>query len=118
MKQNLEPQKNHGAPGATGPAVCEHCAGRTKERSAKEYTDLMNRLKRIEGQVRGIQGMVEKGAYCPDVLVQVSAVTSALASFNKVLLASHIRSCVVTDIRAGKEETIDELVGLLQKLMK
>ncbi|MBQ6376504.1 MAG: metal-sensing transcriptional repressor [Lachnospiraceae bacterium] len=103
--------------------VCKHCAGsaehpRTKKRSEKEYRDLMNRLKRIEGQVRGIEGMLERGAYCPDILVQVSAVNSALNSFNKVLLANHIRSCVAEDIRAGQDETIEELVGVLQKLMK
>ena len=95
---------------------CEHC--RHKERSDKEYRDLINRLSRIEGQIRGIQGMVDKGAYCPDILIQVSAVNAALNSFNKVLLANHIKSCVTTDIRAGKEETVDELVTVLQKLMK
>ena len=79
---------------------CEHC--RHKERSDKEYRDLINRLSRIEGQIRGIKGMVEKGAYCPDILIQVSAVNAALNSFNKVLLANHIKSCVTTDIRAGK----------------
>ena len=89
-----------------------------KERSTKEYKDLMNRLKRIEGQVRGIQGMLENDAYCTDVLIQVAAVNAALNSFNKVLLANHIRTCVARDIREGKEETIDELVATLQKLMK
>ena len=78
----------------------------------------MNRLKRVEGQVRGIEGMLEKNMYCPDILVQVSAVQSALNSFNKVLLANHIKSCVADDIRAGKDESIDELVRVLQKLMK
>lgn len=94
------------------------CGIRTKKRSEKEYRDLMNRLKRIEGQVRGVEGMLEKDAYCPDILVQVSAINSALNSFNKVLLASHIRSCVAEDIRSGEDESIDELVCLLQKLMK
>ncbi|MCM1252704.1 MAG: metal-sensing transcriptional repressor [Clostridium sp.] len=89
-----------------------------KERSDKEYKDLMNRLKRIEGQVRGIQGMLQKDAYCADVLVQVAAVNAALNSFNKALLASHIRTCVADNIRAGNDEVIDELVILLQKLMK
>ncbi|MBR6425772.1 MAG: metal-sensing transcriptional repressor [Oscillospiraceae bacterium] len=96
--------------------VC--CAGRTKHRSEKEQRDLMNRLKRIEGQVRGIQGMLEADAYCPDILIQVSAVNSALNSFNKELLAAHIRSCVVEDIQNGNEETIDELVKVLRKVMK
>ena len=79
---------------------------------------MLNRLSRIEGQVRGIRKMVENDVYCPDILIQVSAVNAALNSFNKVLLAEHIRSCVAEDIREGKEDTIDELVLLLQKLMK
>ena len=98
--------------------VCPECTHKIKERSDKEYRDLVNRLSRIEGQVRGIRKMVENHAYCTDILVQVSAVNAALNSFNKVLLANHIRTCVADDIRAGKEETIDELVAILQKLMK
>ena len=94
------------------------CCHKTKERSDKEYKDLLNRLSRIEGQVRGIKKMVENDAYCTDILIQVSAVNAALNSFNKVLLANHIRSCVARDIREGKDETVDELVGTLQKLMK
>ena len=94
------------------------CSHKTKERTEKEYKDLMNRLSRIEGQVRGIRKMVESDCYCPDILVQVSAVNAALNSFNKVLLANHIRTCVVDDIREGKDETIDELVTVLQKLMR
>ena len=94
------------------------CCHKTKERSEKEYKDLINRLSRIEGQVRGIKKMVENNAYCPDILVQVSAVNAALNSFNKVLLANHIRTCVSEDIRAGKDETVDELVTTLQKLMR
>ena len=78
----------------------------------------MNRLSRIEGQVRGIKGMLEKDAYCPEILVQVSAVNAALNSFNKVLLVNHIRTCVADDIRDGKDETVDELVKVLQKLMR
>ena len=98
------------------PECC--CCHKTKERSEKEYKDLLNRLSRIEGQVRGIKGMVEKDAYCTDILVQVAAVNAALNSFNKVLLANHIKTCVTRDIREGKEETVDELVAVLQKLMK
>ncbi len=94
------------------------CGERKKHRSDQEYKELMNRLKRIEGQVRGLQNMLENNAYCPDILVQVSAVNCALNSFSKTLLASHIRTCVVDDIRAGREETIDELVTTLQKVMK
>ena len=89
-----------------------------KERSTKEYKDLMNRLKRIEGQVRGIQGMLENDAYCTDVLIQVAAVNAALNSFNKALLAEHVRTCVADNIRAGNDEVIDELAVLLQKLMR
>lgn len=91
---------------------------KTKERDDREYKDLMNRLKRIEGQVRGIQKMVEKNAYCTDILTQVSAVNAALNSFNKVLLANHLRTCVTEHIRQGDDEVIEELVTLLQKLMK
>ena len=94
------------------------CCHKTKERSEKEYQDLIHRLNRIEGQVRGIKGMVEKNVYCTEILVQVAAVNAALNSFNKVLLAHHIRICVAEDIRQGKEETIDELVAVLQKVMK
>lgn len=96
----------------------ECCCHSSKHRSDKEYKDLMNRLSRIEGQVRGIKGMLEKDAYCPEILVQVSAVNAALNSFNKVLLANHIRTCVADDIRDGKDETVDELVKVLQKLMR
>ena len=97
---------------------CCCCHHKTKERSEKEYKDLIHRLNRIEGQIRGIKGMVEKDAYCPDILIQVAAANAALYSFNKVLLAIHIRTCVAEDIRAGKDEVIDELVTTLQKLMK
>ena len=94
------------------------CCSRITERSEEERKKLIHRLNRIEGQVRGIKGMVERNAYCTDILIQVSAVNAALNSFNKVLLANHIKTCVTDDIRAGKEETVDELVAVLQKLMK
>ena len=84
----------------------------------KEYKDLIHRLNRMEGQIRGIRGMVERGVYCTDILVQVAAVNAALNSFNRVLLANHIKTCVTDDIRAGKEETVDELIATLQKLMR
>ena len=96
---------------------CEIC-NRKKGRSSKEYKDLMNRLKRIEGQVRGVENMLESDAYCVDILTQVSAINAALNSFNKVLLGNHIKSCVAENIRAGNDEVIDELVAVLQKLMK
>ena len=87
-------------------------------RTEEEQRALLARLKKAEGQIRGIEKMVENNAYCPDILIQVSAVTSALNSFNKELLASHVKSCVAEDIREGKEEAVDEMVKLLQKLMK
>ncbi len=91
---------------------------KTKERTPQEYQSLINRLNRIEGQIRGIKKMVENNAYCVDILTQVSAANAALNAFNKELLANHIRTCVANDIRSGKDETIDELVCTLQKLMK
>lgn len=91
---------------------------KTKERSPEEYKSLINRLNRIEGQVRGIKGMVENNAYCTDILIQVSAVNSALNAFNKKLLENHIKTCVSKDILDGKTETVDELVEVLQKFMK
>ena len=94
------------------------CSCRTKHRNEEEERDLLNRLNRIEGQIRGIRGMVEKEAYCPDILTQVAAASAALNSFSKVLLASHIKTCVTQDIRDGKDETIDELLTTLQKLMR
>lgn len=97
------------------PDCCRH---KTKERSEKEYRDLLNRLSRIEGQVRGVRHMLETNAYCADILVQVAAVNAALNSFNKVLLANHIRTCVSDDIRAGHDESVDELLNILQKLMR
>ncbi len=94
------------------------CCHKTKERSEAEYTSLVNRLNRIEGQIRGIRGMVERNAYCPDILTQVAAANAALNGFTKELLANHIKTCVADDIRAGQDGVIDELVALLQKLMK
>ncbi len=97
---------------------CPRCSGKHKDRDDKEKKDLMNRLKRIEGQVRGVEGMLENDAYCTDILMQVSAITSALNSFNKVLLANHMRTCVAENIRQGNDDIVDELVVTLQKLMK
>lgn len=94
------------------------CCGKKKERLEDEYKSLINRLNRIEGQVRGVKKMVENSAYCPDILIQVSAINAALNGFSKELLGNHIKTCVVNDIKDGKEETIDELVTTLQKLMK
>jgi DNA-binding FrmR family transcriptional regulator len=94
------------------------CCCQKKHRDEKEYKDLLNRLKRIEGQIRGIQKMVEEDVYCVDIIRQTAAANAALNSFNKVLLANHIRTCVAEDIRNGKEDKMDELVGTIQKLMK
>ncbi|MCI8281784.1 MAG: metal-sensing transcriptional repressor [Lachnospiraceae bacterium] len=94
------------------------CCAKTKERSDQEYKDLIHRLNRVEGQIRGIRGMVERDAYCIDILVQVAAANAALNSFGKVLLANHIKTCVTQDIREGKEETVDELVSILQRFMR
>ena len=96
----------------------ECCSHKKKERSKQEYKDLIHRLNRIEGQVRGIKGMVEREAYCTDILIQVAAVNAALNSFNRRLLENHIKTCVINDIKDGKEETVDELLATLQKLMK
>lgn len=94
------------------------CKQKIRDKEGKEYKDLIKRLNRIEGQVRGVRNMVEENRYCVDILTQVSAISSALNSFNKVLLAEHIKSCVVDDIKAGEEDVVDELCATLQKLMK
>ena len=94
------------------------CCERTKLRNEDEKRALINRLSRIEGQIRGIRGMVERDAYCADIVTQVSAVSAALGSFNKELLGEHIRSCVVSDIKEGDGEKVDELIELLGKLLK
>ena len=91
---------------------------KTKQRGEDEYKSLINRLNRIEGQVRGIRRMIENNAYCTDILIQVAAANAALNAFNRELLSNHIHTCVAQDIREGKDETIDELVATLQKLMK
>lgn len=93
-------------------------AGKTKVRSEKEYKDLIHRLNRIEGQVRGVKNMLERDAYCIDILTQVAAINAALNSFNKVLLANHMRSCMCEEIRRGNDDVIEELVTLMQKMMK
>ena len=94
------------------------CCHRTKERTPEEYKKLIHRLNRIEGQVRGIRGMVEKEAYCTDILTQVSAIQSALNAFSRELLSNHIHTCVVQDIQNGHLEVVDDLLVTIQKLMK
>ena len=97
---------------------CSCCVQRKKERTPEEYKRLIHRLSRIEGQIRGIRGMVEKEAYCTDILTQVSAAQAALNSFSRELLNSHIHSCVVRDIQAGKLEVVDDLVNTIQRMIK
>ena len=94
------------------------CCEKKTERSEEERRKLINRLNRIEGQIRGIRGMIEKDAYCADILVQSAAVNAAVNAFNKELLANHIHTCVADKIRSGDDEVIDELVATLQKMMK
>lgn len=92
--------------------------GKHKERTGTEERELLNRLKRVEGQIRGIRAMVEDQRYCVDILTQVSAVQAALNSFNKLLLSNHIKSCVVEDIKADNLEAVDELCTVIQRLMR
>jgi len=94
------------------------CSHKEKIRNEDEYKFLLNRLNRIEGQIRGIKKMVESNAYCTDILVQVAAANAALNAFNRELLSEHIKTCVTDDIKNGKEETVDELINTLKKLMK
>ena len=116
----MEDQTLQAVPAAEAPAeeTAAGCPCRHKHREATEYDALIRQLNRIEGQVRGLRGMLEKDAYCPDILFQASAVSKALDSFSKELLAQHIRTCVVDDLEAGKYETVDELVRVIQRLMK
>lgn len=95
-------------------SVCK----KKKHREGEEFRSLQNRLRRIEGQVRGLQKMLAEDAYCTDILTQVTAVQAALNAFSKELLGSHIRTCVVNDVRAGDDEVIDDLVRMIHRLMK
>lgn len=94
------------------------CHQKKTERSSEQQKKLLNRLRRIEGQVRGLQAMIENDAYCNDILIQSSAVNAAMNAFNKELLSNHIHTCVLRDIRDGKDEVVDELVATIQKLMR
>lgn len=98
--------------------MSKDCCCKKTERSEEERKKLMNRLRRIEGQVRGLQKMLESDAYCADILTQSAAVSAAINAFNKDLLAQHLHTCVVRDIRAGDEQAVDELAELVKKLMK
>ncbi len=97
---------------------CPACSGKKKMRDPEEKKKLLMRLKRAEGQIRGIEKMIEEDCYCPDIIIQVSAVTSALSSFNKELMTSHVKSCVANDIKAGNDDALTEFVDIMQKLMK
>ena len=95
-----------------------HCCEKHKHRENNEKQLLLNRLKRIEGQVRGLENMIEQDAYCTDIVVQVTAVQAALNAFSKKLLANHIHTCVIQDIQNGKTEVVDDLIDTIHKLMK
>lgn len=97
---------------------CPVCSEKTTHREGKEYRDLISRLNRIEGQIRGVKKMVEDDRYCIDIINQVAAVSAAINSFNKLLLSEHIKSCVVEDIKAGNDQMVDELCATLHKLMR
>ncbi len=117
--KNKDKEEKCATPGKeNGSRTCCCCGEKTTDRPDEQKKALLNRLKRIEGQVRGIQTMVENNAYCNDILMQSAAVNAAMNAFNRELLASHIRTCVVRDIRQGDDAIIDELVTTLQKLMK
>ena len=102
----------------SGSSCCDCVKHKHRDVNSKEYKSMIRRLKLIEGQVRGIEKMVEEDRYCIDILIQVSAIQSALNAFNKELLAQHIHGCVVDDIRHGKDEVVDELVAAVQKLKR
>ena len=116
----MEDQTLQAVPAAEAPAeeTAAGCPCRHKHREATEYDALIRRLNRIDGQVRGVRGMVEKEAYCTDILTQVSAIQSALNAFSRELLSNHIHSCVVQDIQNGHLEVVDDLLVTIQKLMK
>ncbi len=119
-KQEQMPENSENAAdeqlASTETHVCPHCKHTQRDEAQKKL--LQNRLRRIEGQVRGLQSMLDQDAYCNDILVQSAAVSAALSAFNRELLENHIRHCVARDIREGKDEVIDELMGTLKKLMK
>lgn len=100
------------------PAVPDCCRHKSKERSEKEFRDLVNRLARIEGQVRGVRKMLEENAYCLDIIVQVSAINSALNSFNRAILTNHLETCVMDEVKDGKTDKMEELIHVLPKLMR
>ena len=108
----------NGAKNINETKTCPECAEKIKKRETTEIRNLISRLNRIEGQVRGIKKMVEDDRYCIDIINQVAAVSAAINSFNKVLLSEHIKSCVVEDVKKGNEQMVDELCDTLHKLMR
>ena len=93
------------------------CNERVTERKEKLKSGILTRLNRVEGQVRGIKGMIEKDCYCDDVLNQISAVQVALNSVSKIVLENHIRGCLVKKIRYGEDEIVDELLVTIDKML-
>lgn len=91
---------------------------RKRVRNEEEYKKLINRLNRIEGQVRGIRNMLENDAYCVDILTQASAINAAVNAFEREILAQHIRTCVAEDLKCGKVEKTDELIDIISKMMR
>ena len=96
---------------------CPMCAKKT-ERSEEQKKKLLNRLSRLEGQVRGVKKMIENDAYCNDVLIQSAAIGAAVNAFSREVLRAHLHSCVSRDIRAGRDEVVDELMETLERLMR
>lgn len=97
--------------------TCANCTAK-KSRTPDEKKKLIHRLNRIEGQIRGLRGMVENDAYCIDILNQSAAASAALTGFNKELLNHHIKTCIVKGIQNGEDEKVDELLDLLNKFIK
>ncbi|OMF40008.1 CsoR family transcriptional regulator [Paenibacillus amylolyticus] len=91
---------------------------RKSHHSQEMKSNLVSRLNRVEGQIRGIKGLIEKDTYCDDVLTQIAAAQSALNSVGKLLLEGHMKSCIVERIQAGEHEVVDELLVTMRKLMK
>lgn len=118
INQTMDNIENRNDTAGEMPEATKCCCELTTERSAVELKSLMNRLSRVEGQIRGIKGMLERDAYCTDILIQVSAANAALNGFARELLANHLRTCVTNDIREGNDAKINELVALLPKFMK
>jgi len=112
------------APGTDQEAVSCHAEGsdgkhvRKSHHSQEMKSNLVSRLNRVEGQIRGIKGLIEKDTYCDDVLTQIAAAQSALNSVGKLLLEGHMKSCIVERIQAGEHEVVDELLVTMRKLMK